>query len=105
MTDDEIIDSIRQPGRFDGTVASETDARRLVSTALPHAIGLPPAKSGQLYASPPHGQKAWFQVQPPEPAVGNDLPHIKYADWSRGKKGRGGSWGHLCFPPAAPGND
>jgi len=27
------------------------------------------------------------------------LPHIKYADWTGGKKGSGGTWGHLFFPP------
>jgi hypothetical protein len=93
MTDDEIIDGIRRPGQFDALVASEDEARRLVSTALPHAIELPPAIAGQSYANPPKGRKVWFQIHPAEPAVGNDLPHIKYADWTTGKKGRGGSWG------------
>jgi hypothetical protein len=105
MSDDEIIGGIQQPGRFDAVVGSEDDARRLVSSALPHAIELLPAQAGQPYVNPPSGQKAWFQVHPAEPAVGNDLPHIKYADWSKGKKGRGGSWGHLYFPPSQAGTD
>lgn len=104
MSDDEIIDGIRQPGPFDAIVGSEDDARRFVSTALPHAIELPPAVEGPPYANPPPGQKAWFQVQPAEPGVGNDLPHIKYADWTNGKKNRGGSWGHLFFPPEPAAN-
>src|SRR5207302_10109527 len=95
-----IIDEIRSPGPFDATVGSEDHARELVSTALPHAIELPPATSGQQYATPPKGQKAWFQVHPAEPSVGNDSPHVKYADWMNGKKGRGGSWGHVFFPPS-----
>jgi hypothetical protein len=102
MTEDEIIQGIQQPGRFDATVVSEADARRLVRAALPHAIELPPATAGQPYASPPRGIRVWFQVQPPEPAAGNDLPHVKYVDWTRGKKGRGGSWGHISYPPDAP---
>lgn len=93
MTDGESIDGIRQPDPFDATVGSEENARRLATAALPQAIELPLATSGQPYANPPPGQKVWFQVHPAEPAVGHDLPHIKYADWSHGKKGRGGNWG------------
>jgi hypothetical protein len=56
--------------------------------------------AGRPYLPAPSGVKTWYQVQPPEPSVGNDLPHVKYADWTQGKKGRGGTWGHLFFPPA-----
>jgi hypothetical protein len=98
MTEGEIVDGIKQPGRFDATVASETDALRLVRHALPHAKELPRAIAGQPYASPPPGAREWFQVHPAEPLVANNLPHVKYADWTRGKKGSGGSWGHLFFP-------
>jgi hypothetical protein len=101
MSDDDIIKGIGAPGKFDPTVASEADAKRLVKSALPHAIELSPATAGQAYASPPTGAKASYQVHPAEPAVGNDLPHVKYVDWTKGKKGRGGSWGHLFFPPPA----
>jgi hypothetical protein len=101
MTEDDIVNGIKAPGKFDATVGSEADALRAVRTALPHATELPPAVAGQPYPSPPQGVKAWFQVQPAEPGVGNNLPHVKYADWTKGKKGRGGSWGHICFPPPA----
>ncbi len=102
MSDDDIIDGIRQPGRFDETAASEDEARRLVRAALPDAVELPRAVVGQPYAGPPLGIRKWFQVHPAEPSVGNDLPHVKYADWTRGKKGRGGSWGHIFFLPKDP---
>lgn len=98
MSDADIIKGIQAPGRFDETVASEEEASRLVKAALPHAVELPPAKPGQVYP-PPKGAKAWYQVHPAEPVVGNNLPHVKYADWTKGKKGSGGSWGHLFFPP------
>ncbi len=101
MGDDEIIDGIRQPGRFDTIVASEAEAKKFVRAALPDAIELPRAEPGHPHAGPPPGVRKWFQVHPPEPAAGNDLPHIKYADWSVGKKGRGGRWGHLYSPPEA----
>jgi hypothetical protein len=102
VSDDDIIDGIRQPGRFDETVASEDEARRLVRAAFPDAVELPRAVVGQPYAGPASGIRKWFQVHPAEPGVGNDMPHVKYADWTRGKKGRGGSWGHVFFPPKDP---
>src|SRR5438105_4345626 len=98
MTEDEIIKGIQQPGRFDATVESEADARRIVRTALPHALELPRAVAGQPYPTPAKGVRAWFQAHPSEPEVGNSLPHVKYSDWTRGKKGCGGSWGHICYP-------
>lgn len=98
---DAIVNGIRQPGRFDATVTSEAEAKRLVGEAMPDAVELPPAVAGQPYAGPPPGVRKWFQVHPPEPGVGHDQPHVKYADWTGGKKGRGGSWGHIFFPPAA----
>jgi hypothetical protein len=98
MTEDDIIQGIQAPGNFDVTVASEADALRLVRSALPHATELAPAIAGQPYPAPPPGVKAWFQVHPAEPNVGNNLPHVKYADWTGGQKGRGGRWGHLFFP-------
>jgi hypothetical protein len=101
MSDADIIKGIQAPGRFDATVGSEREAKRLVKAALPHAVELPPAKAGQPYPSPPKTAKAWYQVQPAEPHVDNDLPHVKYVDWTKGKRGRGGCWGHLYFPPPA----
>lgn len=102
MTDDEIIDGIRGPGRFDAVVRSEGEADRLIRTALPDAVEIPPATASLPYPAPPTGTLRWYQSHPPEPQVGHDRPHLKYADWSRGKKGRGGSWGHLFFPPSDP---
>ena len=99
MTDDEIVQGIQQTGKFDAIVGSEQEAIRLVIRALPRAIELPRAQAGQAYATPAPGVRCWFQIHPPEPEVGNDRPHLKYADWTRGKKGRGGSWGHLFFDP------
>ena len=96
---DDLIDPIRQPGRFDTRVDSEDEAKRLVRAALPAAVELPPGQPGEPYPPPPASVRAWYQTHPPEPAVGHDLPHVKYADWTRGKKGRGGTWGHLFFPP------
>ena len=80
MSDDDIVQGIRQPGRFDETVASEAEALRLVREALPNATELPRAVAGQPYPSPPLGVKQWFQIHPAEPGVANSLPHVKYAD-------------------------
>jgi len=102
VNDDDIVRGIRDPGKFDAVVPSEAEARRLIRAAMPDAAELPPAIIGRAYPSPPSGERKWFQVHPPEPSVANDLPHIKYADWTGGKKGRGGSWGHLFFPPEIP---
>jgi hypothetical protein len=102
VSGDEIIQGIRQPGRFDASADSESEARGLVRAAMPDAVELPRALAGQPYAGPPSGVRKWFQVHPPEPSVGNDRPHVKYADWTGGKKGRGGSWGHIDFPPEEP---
>jgi hypothetical protein len=101
MVSDAIVQGIRQPGRFDATVASSAEATRLVREAMPDAVERPHAIAGQPYSVPPPGVKKWFQVHAPEPSVGNNQPHVKYADWTKGKKGRGGSWGHIFFPPAA----
>ena len=101
-SDAEIIQGIQAPGRYDATVGSEGQARRLLQQAMPDAVELPPAVAGQPYPNPPAGRRKWYQLHPPEPDVGNDRPHFKYADWTCGKKGRGGSWDHISFPPAGP---
>ena len=98
-TEADHVRGVGAAGKYDATVGSEAEARGIVQQALPHAVELPPAFTGQPYPNPPKGVKAWFQVQPAESDVGNMLPHIKYADWTRGKKASGGSWGHLFFPP------
>jgi len=95
--DAEIIQGIQAPGRYDATVASEDEARRLLQQAMPDAVEVPAAVAGKPYPNPPAGCRKWFQLHPPETRVGNDRPHFKYADWTRGKKGRGGSWGHIEF--------
>lgn len=99
-TEADHVIGVGAAGKYDATVGSEAEARRIVQQALPHAQELLRAVAGQPYPNPPRGVKAWFQVQPAEPEVGNMLPHIKYADWTAGKKGTGGSWGHLFFPPS-----
>src|SRR5437899_6649223 len=99
MKDEEIIEGIRRPGRFDAIVGSDGEAERLVRTALPHAEELPPAEPGLAYPPPPPGTEAWYQRHPPEPGVGNEFPHLKYADWTGGKKGRGGSWATCSSRP------
>jgi hypothetical protein len=91
------VNGIKASGKFDDTVGSLAEASAAVKKAFPDAVELPPAIAGQPYPSPPPGVKQWFQVHPPEPGVGNNLPHIKYADWTTGKKGTGGSWGHIFF--------
>ena len=96
-TNPEIIQGIQAAGRYDATVGSEAEARSLLQQALPDAVELPPAEPGNRYPNPPAGCRKWYQFHPPEPSVGNDQPHFKYADWTRGKKGRGGSWGHIEF--------
>ena len=97
-TDSEHLQAIQAPGRYNTTVGSEAEAIRIVQTAFPHATRIPDALSGQPYPQPALGEKAWFQVHPPEPSVGHMLPHIKYEDWTGGKKFKGGRWGHLFFP-------
>jgi len=79
-------------------VASEDEARRLLQLAMPDAVELSAAVAGKPYPNSLAWCRKWFQLHPPEPRVGNDRPHFKYADWTGGgKKGRGGSWGHIEF--------
>jgi hypothetical protein len=96
-TDAEIIQGIQSHGRYNAIVGSEDERRRLLQAAMPDGLELPPALQGQSYPKPPKGCLKWYQLHPPEPKVGQARPHFKYEDWSRGKKGRGGSWGHIEF--------
>ena len=96
-TDAEIIRGIQAPGRYNATVASEDEARRLLRAAMPDAVEVPPAVTGKPYPNPTAGCLKWFQLHPAEPSVGHTRPHFKYADWTRGKKSRDGSWGHIEF--------
>jgi hypothetical protein len=101
-TEADHIKGVRAPGRYDATVGSEAEARRIVRGAMPDAVEVPPAVAGQLYPLPDPGVNRWYQVHPAEPQVGNHLPHIKYQDWTGGKKKTGGSWGHIFFPQPKP---
>jgi len=101
-TEEDHVKGVKAPGRYNATVGSEEEATRIVRTAMPDAVEVPPAVAGQPYPIPEPGVKKWFQVQPPEPEVGNNLPHVKYEDWTRGKKktDRHGFWGpERVFPP------
>ena len=100
-TEADHVRGVKAPGRYDATVGSEEEARRIMEQAMPDAPELPPAVAGQPYPTPPPGTDKWFQRHPPDAAPGSNdpnLPHLKYADWTRGKKNKGGSWGHLYFP-------
>jgi len=92
---------VKSPGKYDATVGSEEEARQIMQRAMPDASELPPAVAGQPYPSPDAGMDRWFQRHPADSHPGSNdpyLPHLKYADWTRGKKNKGGSWGHLFFP-------
>jgi hypothetical protein len=96
-SDGEKVQGIAAAGRFDTTADSEEHARQLLARAMPDAVELAPAIPGLPYPGPPPGVLKWYQLHPPEPWVGNTRSHFKYADWTRGKKFRGGSWGHVEF--------
>jgi hypothetical protein len=94
----EILNKLRAPGKYEGAIASsKEEALEWAREAFPNAMELPEAVAGQPYPKAPPGVKDWFQVQPPEPAVGNMRPHVKYEIWSGGKKTSGGSWGHIWY--------
>ena len=97
-TESDHVKAIQAPGRYNATVGSEEEARRIVQKALPHATEVPRGVPGQDYPQAAPGVKAWYQFQPAEPSVGHTSPHLKYEDWSGGKKFKGGRWGHLFFP-------
>ena len=94
-TEADHIKAVAKPGRYNAVVGSEAEARRIVQTALPHSVEIPPAVAGKPYPKAASDVKAWHQVQPPEPEVNNLLPHIKYEDWTGGKKFKGGHWGQI----------
>src|SRR5207302_10395627 len=100
-TEADHVRGVKAPGKYDATVGSEEEARRIMQQAMPDAPELPPAVAGQPYPSPPAGTDKWFQRHPPDAAPGSNdpsLPHLKYADWTRGKKNKGGSWGTSFSP-------
>lgn len=69
------------------TVNTEKEARELLAEAKPNLKEYP------LYTKKQY--KSGFEVHPAEPIVGNDLPHIKWKDWSSGKSEV--SDGHIFF--------
>ncbi|MEO6808098.1 MAG: hypothetical protein ABI353_03170 [Isosphaeraceae bacterium] len=97
-TEADHVRAVQAPGRYNAIVGSEDEAHLIVRKALPHAVELARGVPGQPYPRAAPGIRAWFQVQPPEPDVGNMRPHVKYEDWTGGKKFKGGRWGHLAFP-------
>ncbi len=97
-TEADHVKAIQAPGRYNAIVGSEEQARRIVQRALPHAVEISRGAPGEPYPRAGPGTRAWYQVQPSEPAVGNNLPHVKYEDGTGGKKFKGGRWGHLFFP-------
>ena len=68
-------------------VESEDDARKLLSESRSTL------QEYDTYTSEKY--KAGFEIHPAEPNVGNDLPHIKWKDWSSGKAS--GANGHIFF--------
>jgi hypothetical protein len=60
----EIIRGIRASGRYDATVGSEAEARRLLQQAMPDAVELPVGVAGQAYLNPPPGCRKWYQLHP-----------------------------------------
>jgi hypothetical protein len=96
LSDKELLDKLKQPGKHNVTVGTKTEALDLARKAVPTGTHLPDEVAGQAYGST-KGIKSWFRVEPAEPAVGNDLPHVKFADWTGGKKRTGGRHGHIFF--------
>lgn len=92
-----ILKKLREPGTFNPTASSKQEALEWAQEAFPDAVHLPDAQPNTPYPSTA-GYDKWYRFEPAEPDVGNNLPHIKYADWTGGKKNRGGSWGHIFYP-------
>ena len=61
MADDEIIEGLRLPSKFDTEVDSQDDAERLVRVALPHADELTPAEPSVPYPPPPPEARHGFR--------------------------------------------
>ncbi len=92
-----ILKQLREPGPFSPTAPSKQAALEWAQEAFPDAMHLPDAQPNAPYPSTA-GYKKWYRFEPAEPNVGNNMPHVKYTDWTGGKKGTGGSWGHIFFP-------
>lgn len=66
---------------------SKADAQKLLQDARPKL------KEFDTYTAKEY--KAGFEIHPAEPNVGNNLPHIKWKDWTNGKSQ--GANGHIFF--------
>ncbi len=87
-TEDDHVRGVKAPGKYDATVGSEKEARRILRRAMPDAPELPAVVAGQAYPSPTPGTYKWFQRHPVDSAPGSNapnLPHMKYADWTGGE--------------------
>jgi hypothetical protein len=71
-------------------VSNQQEAESLLKDAFPEIYKNPTPTYSQ---QPP--KTAWWQLHPSEPSVGNDLPHIKFQDWTGGKSK--GVSGHIFF--------
>ncbi len=69
-------------------VGNQKEAMSLLEAAQPRAFKNPTATYSK------RGGFGW-QIHPPEPNVSNDLPHLKFWDWT-GKKSKGLD-GHIFF--------
>ena len=93
---------ISAAGKYDHVAGSQEEALDLARKAFLGGEEVP-AATAIHYPEAGNQRGPWFQVHPAEPIVttsaGKSWPHVKYEDWSRGKKSNGGSWGHIFFPP------
>jgi hypothetical protein len=96
IQDLKVVKQIAAPGKFDAEASSLGHALELAKKAFPNGEHVPSAIPGIPYPKPADSKGPWFQVHPPEKLV--DSWHVKYEDWTGGKKDSGGSWGHILFP-------
>ncbi|SIO67996.1 intein C-terminal splicing region/RHS repeat-associated core domain-containing protein [Singulisphaera sp. GP187] len=71
----------------------------LGSDAIEAPPGVPDSAGNPgVYVDPAFGTKKWFRIEPPD--GGSNMFHIKFQDYTGGKRGRGGINGHITFPEA-----
>ncbi len=68
-------------------VNTKADAIKMIESARPNLSEYP--------AYTKSAPKSGYEFHPAEPNVGNDMPHIKWWDWSNGKAN--GGEGHIFF--------
>ena len=99
--ENDIIDGIKRTGNLMLPLPPKLRQNSSYKRRYPMPPSCLPQSRGQPYPASPKGVKAWFQVHPTDATPGSgipNLPHIKYVDWTGGKRGKGGSWGHIVFP-------